>query len=450
MVVNIYPPLADSPSFMNSIEKIARILNTTPEALRDLDTKMAVVTGKQGVIDKIVKQNDETVDHVLEDLGLTRQSTAEEIYDALTGKLIEIDKRLFELLGKPDLSKLSTDSNEIGDVALSIFTPPPGLFIKKEKVSELLAKQPPQSLLDHFGYQNVEELLEKEGFASVVAALRFTQTSEWMRQFFDVAYAGLKPEDFENRDVEMKVLDTKWLEIAQKFMGKKFHNVSHLKEFGIIFISPDPIDMPGETLRMFILLLHYFHEVPFYSGLFRKFLNDSDFVAKFQSLLRGDVLEIQEARNKNQEARTWLIIQRYLAKNDIHDPRLAMHHVSPEAEHWYRVANNFGKLAEVMSTEGRSPAGGGHSASGGEDKFNISYWTELDNVGDFFKNRDGADTLVSFDVVDLVMSLVKSGEVKYLYHQQEALWNTIFAEYLGRDKMNQLTEENIIKGFIEL
>lgn len=97
----------------------------------------------------------------------------------------------------------------------------------------------------------------------------------------------------------------------------------------------------------------------------------------------------------------------------------------------------------LMSTEGRS-------ASGGEDKFNISYWTGLDHVGDFFKNKAGVDTLVSFDVVDLIMSLVKQGEVKYLYHQQEAMWNHIFSEYLGRDRMNALTEENIISGFISL
>jgi hypothetical protein len=413
-----------------SSNNLARILGTPSEALSDLDQKMSVVSGKEGVLDTVAQQNEQAVDQTLADLGLTRQSTAEEVYDALTQKLILIDQKLFELLDKPDLAKLSSDPGKIRDVALSIFTPPKGLFIKKEKVAELLAKQPPQSLLDHFGYQSVDELMEKEGFASVVAALRFTQSTEWMHQFFDVAYAELKPEDFEERDVEIKIMDTKWLEIAQKFLGKKFHNVSHLKEYGVIFISPDPIDQPGETLRMFVLLLHYLHEVPFYSGLFRKFLHDADFVAKLQSLLRGDVPEGPTPDG------SWRIVQRYLAKDNPDDPRLHEHHVDPEAEHWYRVSQNFQKLAEVMGET--------------EEKFNISYWTQLDHVGDFFKNKEGVETLVSFDVVDLIMSLVKRGEVKYLYHQQEAMWNHIFSEYLGRDQMNKLTEENIIKGFIEV
>jgi len=48
-----------------------------------------------------------------------------------------------------------------------------------------------------------------------------------------------------------------------------------------------------------------------------------------------------------------------------------------------------------------------------------------------------------------IMSLVKKGQIKYLYHQQEALWNKIFSEYQGRERMNELIKENIISGFIE-
>jgi hypothetical protein len=417
---------------MNKHENMAQILGLSSEALLEVGQKMTTLTRKQNVLETVMENNDQSIDRVLFDLGLARSSTAEEVYEALTEKLLIVDKKLFELLDKPDLSKLSSDPGKIRDMALSVFTPPKGLFIKREIVVMLLEKQPPQSLLEHFGYQNISELIEKEGFASVVAALRFTQTTEWMHQFFDTAYKGLKPDDFEERDVEIKILDTKWLSIAEKFIGKKFHNVSHLKEFGIIFISPDPIDMPGETLRMFVLLLHYLHEVPFYSGLFRKFLHDHDFVVKIQSLLRGDVPEgpLPFAPNIS-----WRIVQRYLAKDNPDDPRLHEHHVDPEAEHWYRVSQNLTKLAEVMGDSG---------------KFNIGYWSNLDHVGGFFKNKEGIDTLVSFDVVDLIMSLVTQGEVKYLYHQQEAMWNYIFSEYMSRDEMNRLIEENIIRGFISL
>lgn len=416
-------------------QKLAQILGTSSQELALVEEKMSALSGKQGVLEEVAAQNEAMVDRVLADLALSRESKADDVYHALNDRLAAIDKKLFELLGKPDLSKLSGDPGYIRDVALNIFTPPKGFFIKKEKVAELLSKQTPQSLLDHFGYQSVHELIEKEGFASVVAALRFTQTTEWMHQFFDVAYAELQPQDFEDREVEIKILDTKWLDIAQKFIGKKFHNVSHLKEYGVIFISPESMEPAGETLRMFVLLLHYLHEVPFYSGLFRRFVQDPDFVPKLQSLLRGDVPEGATPKS-NGESISWRIVQRYLAKDNPADFRLHERHVDPEAEHWYRVAHNFAKLTEVMSA--------------GDEKFNIGYWTDLDHVGTMFKDSDGKDVLVSFDVVDLIMSLVKKGEVKYLYHQQEAMWNYIFSAYMGRDRMNELMEENIIKGFIEL
>ena len=78
-------------------------------------------------------------------------------------------------------------------------------------------------------------------------------------------------------------------EIQPYTLEKKYHNISHLKEFGIIFVIPLPIDTAGETTRMFTLLLHYLHEVPFYSDLFRKYSTQPDFVSNFKSLLRGDI-----------------------------------------------------------------------------------------------------------------------------------------------------------------
>lgn len=132
----------------------------------------------------------------------------------------------------------------------------------------------------------------------------------------------------------------------------------------------------------------------------------------------------------------WLVIQRYLAKDDENDSRLFMPHINPEAEHWFRAEEDLGRLSRML---GRN-----------EGRLSLGYWTGLDFVGDFFKNNSGNEQLVSFDLIDLIMSVVKRVEIKYLYHQQEALWNKIFSEYLGRETMNRMIEENIIKGFIEL
>lgn len=130
------------------------------------------------------------------------------------------------------------------------------------------------------------------------------------------------------------------------------------------------------------------------------------------------------------------MVQTYLAKDDENDFRLFEPHVNPEAEHWLKVSEDLVRLDRMMDTN--------------DGKTDLGYWSKLDYVGDFFKNKNGQEQLVSFDLTDLIMSLVKKGQVKYLYHQQEALWNKIFSEYVGRERMNELIEENIINGFIKL
>lgn len=420
----------------DSYIKLAKIFRTKPEVLVEFAHKMEKLTGKKDVIENLMEENTILVRRTLEELGLGgKQYTAEEVYNILIQRLQHLDEHLYNFLDKPDLSKMSRVCGKLCETAIQPGHSPRGFFIKKDRAAAMLEKFPPQNLLDHFGYQTVAELVDKQGFASVFASLRFAQDNEWMHLFFDKGYADLTADDFEERDVELKVLEQEWLKVADKFMKKKHHNVSHLKELGIIFIVPIKIDIPGETARMFTLLLHYLNEVPFYTKLIRKYSQEQDFVSKLQSLLRGDVPEGPAPAN------SFRIVQRYLAKDDENDFRLLEPHVNPEAEHWYKAEGDLGRMATLE--EGR-----GHT---------LGYWQGLDFVGDFFPTEQPrravgalteASVLISFDLIDLIMSLVKKGERKYLYHQEEALWNKLFIEYLGRDRMNQLIEENIITGFI--
>ena len=169
-------------------KKLAALLRTTPEVLYELDGKMSKITGQDGVMEAVANQNDALVSKTLAELSLTRNSTAEEVYTALISRLVNLDQNLYELLDKPDLAKMSVNCGKLCETAFKLFSPPKGMFIKKEKAAELLEKYRPDNLLNHFGYTSVKELLDKEGFASVVSALRFTQNTEWMHKFFDVAY----------------------------------------------------------------------------------------------------------------------------------------------------------------------------------------------------------------------------------------------------------------------
>ena len=224
---------------------------------------------------------------------------------------------------------------------------------------------------------------------------------------------------------------------AEKFTKKKYHNVSHLKELGVIFVIPISLGFAGETLRLVSLLSHYFNEIYFYSDLFRMFsADDEKFAKNLISLLRGDVLErrlpqmLQEAKRSNV-----LIVQRYLAKDDENDWRLFEPHVNPEAMHWEKAENGIVKIPDVLI--------------GVRD--GLHFWKDLGWVGDYFKDEVGREILVSFNLVDTVMSLVMEKQmIKYLYHHQEALWNKIFISHLGEERVLELIKKNIIRGWFEI
>ena len=287
--------------------------------------------------------------------------------------------------------------------------------------------------MEYLGYVSVDEMLQKEDLFEVYSALRFIEGNEWLNGVFFKQYENLKPADFETREIVARALPEKWSKIAASFVSKKWHNVSHLKELGVVFVIPISLGISGELLRMISLIFHYFHEIPFYSELFKKNAEFPEtFAANIISLLRGDVWD---RRLPEGEKTLWLVIQRYLAKDDEDDWRLFTPHLNPEAIHWTKAGQDILRLGEAL--DGQS--------------VDLSFWAGLDWVGDYFKDEAGNDTLVSFNLVDTVMSLVKEREmIKYLYHHEEALWNQIFTEYFNFDDLEKFTKEYLSQGYFEI
>ncbi len=119
-----------------------------------------------------------------------------------------------------------------------------------------------------------------------------------------------------------------WLYTIETFVKKKYHNISHLKEFGVIFVIPVFLNVPGEILRMVSLIKHYYYEVKFYSDIFRNFAKEPDFSQKLILTLKGDLLNEHLPESDQPQ---WMIIQQYLAKINENDWRLFEPHVNPEA-----------------------------------------------------------------------------------------------------------------------
>ncbi|MFY9458007.1 MAG: hypothetical protein WAP23_03760 [Candidatus Spechtbacterales bacterium] len=412
---------------MNKLHELLRMKDDA--VLVDLDKKMSAISGKRGVIKEIEEENDWRIEKTLKRLGVNAESPdSREVYEALLDHLRKSERRLHVFLNGGDGDEF-TNFSELLERGNELMKPGTLWVLKKEKFREILEKNPPPNILQKFGYKSGQELFSKEKLEEIASSLRFMETREWMHKTFDEAYSSLTPNDFEEREAESLVLSGKWLEAARPFVEKKRHNLSHLKELGLIFIIPIEIKQPGELMRVFSLYLHYLYEVQFYSKLFRGINNGGNFSKGLISLLRGDILDTAPTA-ADDKSFNWLIVQRYLAKDDDREKRLFVPHVNPEAIHWKKAEEALAKL----------------------DKQDLSLtfesWIDLDWVGGYFDG--GKDELISFDLIDTVMSLVKEKNMlKYMYHQQEALWNRIFTGYMGDgDKLEKLITENLLKGYI--
>jgi len=417
-------------------DKIANILRADKDTVSHIDSNMSKHFGRQGVLNDIYEENKKKIDAILKKEGI-KDHSARDMYNALIGRVQKDDLALRKILDNP-ICGTEHGCQIIVDGAFRISRVGQGLFMKWERAADFLRANPPKNIMAFFGYKTVDELLKKEDIKKVYSALRFAEDKEWLNKTFFKEYDKLTADDFERRYIEAFVMGDKWVKMAEKFMKKKYHNVSHLKELGVIFVLPERLGVYGEVLRLFSLVLHYMHEIEFYSQLFiyysenekKDAVENKSFDELFISALRGDVLDERLADEKQIN---WMIVQRYLAKDDEHDWRLFEPHVNPEALHWSRAEENIAHLGENI------------------EGLDLSFWRGLDCIGDFYKSDTGIDVLVSFNLIDTVMSLVQKKElIKYLYHHQEALWNKIFMSYVGEEEMRSLIIKNFHKGYINI
>lgn len=411
----------------NYQEKITKLLRTVPEKLVELEEKMTALSGREGVLEKIVIDNEKAVKERNEVLGISSPS-AQNVSLALLEKVKKTDEILYQQLGQPKFN--SADCCDVFLKTISdIAGHKEGFFIKEDKLRDFLVLNPPKNILKELGYEKVEELLAKENINEIFAALRFAEDGRWLNDVFFRPYFDLTPANFEQRPIKIMVLDTKWLEIGKKFVAKKLHHISHLKEVGLVFAIPtEKENSPGQSLEVLTLMLHYFHEIDFYSKIFESYKQNPHFAQKIIQALRGEVSGVPLQEN----GPVWRIIQRYLAKNDPNDPRLFEPHINPEALHWQKAEKDLLKLDE------KNP------------ELDFKFWDGLDFVGEFFPAGKMGEELVSYDLIDNIIGLTKGGITKYLYHQQEALWNKIFTEYLGQEKLETSLVENLDEGFVKL
>jgi len=381
-------------------------------SLEDLELS----SGRSGADIKLISDITNQTFKALRQMGLDHESTGEEVYQSLLARIKEDNDRIARIVGGYDPDDIRHIVPLLVEAARNIKFDRKVFVLKHEKAKEFLRHMPPKNLIEHLGYKNVHELLEKENFSELYTALRFSEGPEWLNDY-DELFKTVTADDYEERDIEIVVMDhNKYVELAEHFVQKKMHNVTHTKEMGVIVVVPvHQKRWKGLALKTLPLLFHYMNEVKLYSTFFKlKSKTAKHFGEVVMETLIADPGRASQIAGQHIH---WRVIQRYFGKlkDEAHTEAFEPH-VQPEDLHW--------RHAEELLYE-------------------------IDPEMEFWKNRDWVgykfgEDIVTLNLIDIALSYSNDEkfETRLIYHFRESLWNELFARYMGMDNLrNQVLQE---------
>jgi hypothetical protein len=387
--------------------------------------KLEILTGKEGVDTALIGEIIEKEHGAIRGLGLDSNDTnGKELFHALINKVRDHNVNLAKSLDTSEDAPIREIVPKLVEAVKQVDIPKRCWVLKKSVAKNLLREMPPKNMMKNLGYRSLESMFKNENFSEIYAGLRFSEGADWLNQYNELFESKVQPSDFENRDVEILIMDhEKWLDMAEPFAKKKLHNVTHTKELGVIVIVPmRQTHMPGLTLKTLPLLFHYINEIRLYSAFFKLKSTLPNFGKTITETLIADVGTGSVIAGQQIH---WRVIQRYLGRHKEDKEIEAFEpHVHPEDLHW-RHANDC--LYELSSE--------------------LKFWKDLDYVGRIGEDGDP----VSFNLVDVAFAYSNGADFKgrYFYHMRESLWNEIFMRYMGKKVLRQQILEQLDNDMIK-
>lgn len=378
------------------------------QSLRELE----FLTHKKGVDVKLTAQIIEKTHAAVRSLGLdSNDTTDKELYHALDHRIKEHNEHLAKSLGSSENAPIRQLVPKLVDAVNQTKINRSCWVLKKSVAKDLLREMPPKAMMKHLGYRSLESMFKNENFSEIYTALRFSEGPEWLTKYDELLVQKIQPFDFESRAIEIVIMDhDKWVDLAEKFVLKKFHNVTHTKELGVIVVVPmKQTHMKGLTLKTLPLLFHYINEIRLYSAFFKFKSTEANFGKTISETLIADTGTGATIANFHIH---WRVIQRYFGKINESPPEIFQPHVQPEDLHWRRAEDSLYEISNELK-----------------------FWQDMDYVA--ILGQDGKP--VPFNLMDV--SIGYSNEQNFtnrnFYHMRESLWNELFIRYMGEPTLKQ-------------
>lgn len=357
-----------------------------------------------------------------QELGLDPDdTTSKELYFALLSKIEEHDEHLVKQIGGKDPNNAAELMPLMKKAWDDFKTPKTCWVLKKSVAKRMLKEMPPKNIMKHLNYRSIDSMLKNENLGEIYGALRFAEDPKWLNNFNET-YKKLKPSDFETRQIEIVMMSAeRWGDIAAPFIHKKRHNITHLKELGVILMLPVSGALRGIAIFTLPLLFHYLNEIRLYSAFFKLQQVKPNFGEILVETLIADPPKGAVMAGHNVH---WRVIQRYFGKLE-HEkhPEIFEPHVQPEDLHWRRAEEMLYELAPELK-----------------------FWQDLDYVGIMQGNRP-----VTLNVLDVAASYVNKLAYKdrAIYHFRESLWTEIFVRYMGQKTLEQQVLKQLNNSMIQ-
>lgn len=391
--------------------------------------RMEAASGSAGVDVRITADILERRHHAMRALGLDpRDTKGEELYHGLLNLVRVHDEFLAKRLGAPDNTDVDDVLGRMRIAAQNVQIKRRAWVLKHSVIKRLLKAQPPRKVMKALGYRSLDSMLKREQASMLLGAARIVESDTWQQKYLK-QYVSLQPHDFEMRDIEIINLEHKrWQKLAEEYVRAKHHNLTYLKEAGVVIIMPLPVDhMAGITLAVFPRVLHFINEIRLYSAYFK----------------------LQQVSGRFGEI---------VAETLLRDPA---HHVNFAGQqlHWRVVHHHFGGRRDVALPEMFEPhlqLDDIERQKAEETLYQLEpalqFWHGLDFVGAM---HDGAP--ISFNLMDMAVSHIN--RMSYQHHavlnMRRALWTEIYTRYMGEPAVEahiirQLDTEAIDPGLLAL
>lgn len=386
-------------------------------ALRQLEN----ASGNQGVDVRLTAEIISKVHHAHKSLGLDpNDTTGEELYSALLSMVEKHDHFLAKRLGADDPEDVQDILRRIRIASSNVHTPKRGWFLKHSVAKRLLKATPPKQVMKALKYRSIDSMIKREPVSELFVAIRVLESPKWQHAFL-AKYSKLKPIDFETRDVEVIQFNSeRWSKHTEQFVRSNRHNLTHLKELGVIALLPLPIEkMRGIAITVLPLVLHYITEIRLYSAYFKLQQVSPNFG---EALVKTLTVDPKEHVNIAGQPLHWRVVNRHFGGYTQMLPEMFEPHVQLEDLEW--------RKAEAVLYE-LEPA--------------LHFWHAMDFVGSL---QGGVP--VSFNLMDMAASYVNHlpYEHRAIGHMRQSLWSEICQRYIAqpmleRQVLNQLdTERN--------